>query len=126
MREKVSELYFDYQLTEHNQDWKYKWFYIHNHPPQLPKPSTYAPVDHALWNVEPTFAEYHQVPELLNRIADLKKKGLTAERVAFSFMKWRVQPLMKWEHLRYEYIGAEDELRLSQEELSNDEIVLRL
>jgi hypothetical protein len=42
--------------------------------------------------------------------------------VAFSFMKWRVQPLMKWEHLRYEYIGAEDELRLSQEEL----MVLRL
>ena len=89
-------------------------------------PSMYALVHHALWNEEPTFAECHQVPELLNRIADLKKKGLTAERVAFSFMKWRVQPLMKWEHLRYEYIGAEDELRLSQEELSNDEIVLRL
>jgi len=49
MREKVSELYFDYQLTEYNQDWKYKWFYIQNHPPQLPKPSTYVPVHHALW-----------------------------------------------------------------------------
>jgi len=49
MREKVSELYFDYQLTEHNQDRKHKWFYIHNHPPQLPKPRTYVPVHHALW-----------------------------------------------------------------------------
>ena len=48
MREKVSELYFDYQLTEHNQDWKYKWFYIYNLPSHLPKPSTYAPVHHAL------------------------------------------------------------------------------
>jgi hypothetical protein len=31
---------------------------------------------------------------------------LTAERVAFSFMKRRIQPLMQREHLGFEYTGA--------------------
>jgi hypothetical protein len=35
-----------------------------------------------------------QLPELLARIKALRKAGLRAEHVAFSFVKRRVQPLM--------------------------------
>jgi hypothetical protein len=47
-----------------------------------------------------------QIPELLAKIAQKKAQGLTAERVAFSFMKRRIQPLMQREHLGFEYTGA--------------------
>jgi hypothetical protein len=35
-----------------------------------------------------------QLPELLQKIKALREVGLSAEHVAFSFMKRRVQPLM--------------------------------
>ena len=35
-----------------------------------------------------------QVPDLLECTARLKKRGLTIQRVAFSFMKRRIQLLM--------------------------------
>ena len=126
MREKMSGLYFDYKLIDSNQDWKQKWFYVSNHRPQLPKPSMYAPIYHSLWNDKPTMVECTQLPELLKRIVDLKKKGLTAERVAFSFMKHWVQPLMERDHLGYEYTGDDDDSRMAPGGLSNDVIMERL
>ena len=90
MRECIHEQYFKYELINSNQDWKCKWFYISNHHPQLPKPSMYAPVHHSLWNDKPRMMECFQIPELLKWIAALKEKELTAERVAFSFMKCRI------------------------------------
>ena len=70
--------------------------------------------------------EYFQILELLKRITKLKAKGLTAERVAYSFMKRRVQPLMQRELLGYEYTGADDTSRMSLEEISDDVVMLRL
>ena len=67
-----------------------------------------------------------QIPELLAKIAQKKAQGLTAERVAFSFMKRRVQPLMQREHLGFEYTGADDGSRLSAEEISDDLVMERL
>ena len=67
-----------------------------------------------------------QIPELLAKIAQKKAQGLTAERVAFSFMKRRVQPLMQREHLGFEYTGADDGSRLSSEEISDDLVMERL
>ena len=63
------------------------------------------------------------MPDLLAMIAALKKKGLTTERVAFSFMKRRIQPLMARVHLGYEYTGDDDESRMATEPLSNDLIM---
>ena len=66
------------------------------------------------------------IPELLKRIKELKNKGLIAERVAFSFMKRRIQPLMKREHLGYEYSGLDDASRMSADDISNDVVMERL
>ncbi|KAG2565014.1 hypothetical protein PVAP13_7NG006802 [Panicum virgatum] len=87
MREKMDEVYFKYKLIDSNQDWNARLFYADNQCPQLSKPSMYAQVHNDDWNAEPSTEECMQVPELLRRIAELKKAGLTAERVAFSFLK---------------------------------------
>jgi hypothetical protein len=72
-----------YKLTDSNQDWKAKWFYITNHHPELSK-------HRAWWNTEPTMQEGIQLPELLQKIKALREAGLRAKHVAFSFMKRRV------------------------------------
>lgn len=78
MREKMDGVYFKYKLIDSNQA---KWFYIDNQRPQLPKPSMYAPVHGDDWNAE--------------ACCRAEEGQLIVERVAFSFMKRHIQPLMK-------------------------------
>ncbi len=79
-----------------------------------------------MWGQEPGINEIFQVPELLARTAQLKKRGLTMQRVAFSFMKRRVQPLMQRSHPGFEYLGAEDPSRMTKDSISDDEVMVRL
>lgn len=58
--------------------------------------------------------------------AQKKAQGLTMERVAFSFMKQRIQPLMQWEHVGFEYTRADDGSRLSAKEISDYLMMERL
>jgi hypothetical protein len=53
-----------------------------------------------------------QLPELLAKIKALREDGLRAEHVAFSIMKWRVQPLMAHDTLGYQYTGEGDSSRM--------------
>ena len=86
----------------------------------------HAPEHHARWIDEPNMHECLLVPDLLEKIVKLKQKGLTAERVAFSFMKRRIQPLMKRENLGYEYTGLDDTLRMTVDDICDDLIMERL
>jgi hypothetical protein len=72
---------------------------------------------------KPSMEECLHLPKLLEKIADLKKQGLIVERVAFSFMKQLIQPLMKRVHLKYEYTGEDNDSRLKVEEINNDLIM---
>jgi len=126
VRQNAKEIYFDYELIDSNQDWKHKWFYIGNHPPQLTAPTGHRPIWDAIWNQEPSTEECMQVPELLRRTAAWKAQGLTAQRVAYGFMKRHVQPLMQRSHLGYEYTGEDDESRLSKDPISDDAILVQL
>jgi hypothetical protein len=126
MREDAADQYLAYKLTESNQDWKAKWFYISNHHPELSKPSRKQPKHRPWWNTEPTMQEGIQLPELMKKIKALREAGLRAERVAFSFMKRRVQPLMARDTLRYQYKGEDDTSRMPGEEVDNDDIFKRL
>jgi hypothetical protein len=56
----------------------------------------------------------------------LRKAGLRAKHVAFSFMKRRVQLLMVRDNLGYEYIGAEDSSWMPGEEIDDEVIIERL
>jgi hypothetical protein len=67
-----------------------------------------------------------QLPELLAKIKALREAGLRAERVAFSFMKRRVQPLRARDTLGYQYTGDGDSSRMPGGEVDDDDIVDRL
>jgi hypothetical protein len=67
-----------------------------------------------------------QLPEPMAKIEALRKAGLRAEHVAFSFMKRRVQPLMARDTLGYQYIGDNDTSRMPDGEVDDDDIVDRL
>ena len=84
----------------------------------------HTPEHHARWIDEPNMHECLQVPDLLKKITELKQKGLTTERVAFSFMKRRIQPLMKRKNLSYEYTSLDDASRI--DDICDDLIMERL
>jgi hypothetical protein len=67
-----------------------------------------------------------QLSDLLAKIKALREAGLRAEHVAFSFMKWRVQPLMARDTLRYKYTGDDDTSPMPGDEVDDDDIVDRL
>jgi hypothetical protein len=67
-----------------------------------------------------------QLPEQLQKIKALREAGLRDERVAFSFMKRRVQPLMARDTLGYQSTGDEDTSRMLGNEVDDEDIVKRL
>jgi hypothetical protein len=67
-----------------------------------------------------------QLLELIQKIKALREAELRAERVAFSFMKRRIQPLMARNTLEYQYTGDKDMSRMPGNEVDYDDIVERL
>jgi hypothetical protein len=67
-----------------------------------------------------------QLPELMQKIKDLREAGLRVEHVAFSFTKRRVQLLMARDTLGYQYTGDEDTSRMPGNKVDDDDIVERL
>jgi hypothetical protein len=126
MQGKANEIYFDCKIIDSNQNWKYKWFYMNNHLPALSKPSMFAPKHDDCLKDEPAMEECLHLPKLLEKIVDLKKKGLTSERVTFSFMKRQILPLIKMDHLGNKYTGVDDISRLIIEDSNNNLIMERL
>jgi hypothetical protein len=94
--------------------------------PTSPKDHHEAPVHSEKWNAEPTTDECCQIPVLQARIKKLRELGLTTERVAFLFMKHRIQPWMKREKLGFEYCVVSDPSRFTAEEISDKVIIERL
>ena len=67
-----------------------------------------------------------QIQELLEMIANLKRKGITGESVAFDWMKHRIQPLQARVTFGFEYQGKNDPSQCSEEEISNGEALQRV
>jgi hypothetical protein len=67
-----------------------------------------------------------QLLELLAKIKAFREVRMTAEHVAFSFMKRRVQPLMARDTLGYQYTSDVDSSRMPGGEVDNDDIIDRL
>jgi hypothetical protein len=68
--------------------------------------------------------EMIQVKELLEAIEALKKEGVTAASVMFSFCKRCVQPIQQRCCLGFEYTGPADPSRMCIEEVP-DEVALQ-
>jgi hypothetical protein len=67
-----------------------------------------------------------QLLELIQKIKALREAELRAERVAFSFMKRRIQPLMARNTLGYQYTSDKDTSRMPGNEVDYDDIIERL
>lgn len=126
VREQYSYLYLEYKLVESHGCWNEKWFYIEDHDPSLPKVTGHQPKYSSRWLNEPTTAESMQVPDLLKKIAVLKEGGLTGIHVAASFIKRRVQPLQRRQTWGYEYMGLNDPSKMSPDDISDEEVMVRL
>jgi hypothetical protein len=64
-----------------------------------------------------------QLLALLEKVKALRKAGLRAEHVAFSFMKRRIQLLMGRDRLGYEYTGEDDSSWMLREEIPDELII---
>ena len=89
-----SNVYLDYELPDSHGAWKEKWFYIENHDPPMPVVTGHIPKYSNKW-IEESAKDSREVLDLLAKIAELKRGGLTGINVAASFLKHRVQPLQQ-------------------------------
>nr|TKW26775.1 hypothetical protein SEVIR_3G213200v2 [Setaria viridis] len=103
IRKQYSDLYLEYEL-------------IMGHRPKYS----------SRWLDEPTTDESIQVPNLLTKIAALKKQGLTRVVVAASFLKRRLQPLQFRQTPAYKYSGLDGPLWMSPDDISDEEVESQL
>ncbi|XP_034587765.2 uncharacterized protein [Setaria viridis] len=115
-----SGAYIEYTLTDSYGEWKKRWFYIGNHDPRLPVVTGHAPKHAENWVSEPK--DTPELDHMMQQITELKALGLTGINVAASFLKRRVQSLQKRAHSGSEYTGLNDPSRMSNEDISDDDV----
>ena len=103
---------------------KPKWFYIENQWESVPVITPGPPIQWPKCNKKPV--DNSQIPELLSRIADLRRKNLTREAVMFDWMKRRIQPLQAREKFGFQYQGTTNSSGYSEEEISDEEVFSRI
>ena len=64
--------------------------------------------------------------ELLTRIAERRREGVTGATVVSSWLRRQIQPLQSRIHSGFEYTGLQDPSRFSSEETSQDEAMVLL
>ena len=95
--------------------------------PPLEVHSNVAPVPNAPWDRETMNAtELEGIHPVLRQILAMKDQGLNGVGVVTSFIRCQVQPLQERVHCGFEYIGPEDPARVAIEELSEDEVLVRI
>ena len=118
---------FGYPLPDNNRGWHSEWFYIENHGSSLPSRSGRQP-DSKLpsWEEGPTVEEQAEVDTLLEEIANLKERGLTADAVVIDFMYRCIQPLKDRIYPAYLYVGASDPTRETARSMTEDDVKARV
>ena len=64
------------------------------------------------------------IAPLVERMRTLQRKGLTAPMVVKEFVRRRIAPLQSRERLVWEYRSAEDRMRLSDTEMSPEDLAV--
>jgi len=73
--QRKDRVYIPYSLSSKVIEWKPKWFYVENQWDSLPTITSGPPIQWLEWNKKPV--DESQIPELLERIAILRKNNLT-------------------------------------------------
>ena len=116
----MDRVYIPYKLSNKVIDWKPKWLYIENHGETLLVITSGPPIQRPEWNKK--LVDDSQIPDLLERIANLKQRHITGDAVIFDWMKRRIQPLQARETFSFQYQGTIDSSRVSKEEISSEEV----
>ena len=124
LRQGKDKVYIPYKLSSKVIVWKPKWLYIENQWETLPANTPGPPIWRPEWNKK--LVNDSQIPELLDRIAKLRKKHITGEAVVFDWVKRRIQPLQAQETFAFQYQGTTDPSRFSEEEISDREVFSRV
>ena len=117
-------MYIPYKLSSKVIDYKPKWLYIENQWETIPVITPGPLTGKTEWNKKPD--DNRQIPELLDRIAKLRKKHITGEAVVFDWLKRRIQPLQARETFAFQYQGTTDPSWYSEEEISDEEVFSRV
>ena len=120
----MDRVYIPYKLSNKVIDWKPKWLYIENHGETLLVITPGPPIQRPEWNKK--LVDDSQIPDLLERIANLKQRHITGEAVIFDWMKRRIQPLQAQETLGFQYQGVSELSRFSKKQISNGEVLSRV
>jgi hypothetical protein len=106
LRQGKDKVYVPYKLSSKVIDWKPKWFYVENQWESVPAITPGPPIQWPEWNKK--LVDSSQIPELLSRIADLRRKDLTREAIVFDWMKRRILLLQARETFCFQYQGTTD------------------
>ena len=115
LRQGMQKKYIPCKLPSNVSGWRECGFYIGNHEPALPEMTPGAPKIVGEWTLEPPTMD--QVNELLERIAKLRKEGVTRASVVYSWIDRHIQPLQKHTKFGFEYIGLLDPSWFSAEKI---------
>ena len=71
------------------------------------------PAQRICWNAKLSDEELSDIEELKALVSQHKAQGLTAAGITWSWVSQRIQPMRAREHARYNYMGDQDNDRLS-------------
>ena len=120
----MAEKYISYTLCCQIGDWKAELFYIDNHALALPERTSGPPQKHNEWYARAENGD--QVAELLQRITERRKEGVTGATIVASWLRRQVQPLQCHSSLGFEYTGLYDPSRFSSEKTQLEEAMVLL
>lgn len=126
LRDHRKSVYLDLPLPQTNKDWTDKWFVMENIDHSVPPSSGIVPLGGESWTELPSESEMDDVEILLERIAHLKDRGLTAMAVAVDFVYRSIQPLKDRIHLAYHYAGINDPTREVNRQVTTQELHYRV
>jgi hypothetical protein len=89
-----------------------------NHKPKLPGKTGLAPKPLPSWKEQPKKEDHPEFEVFLQKIHDLRVRGMIAEMIAYNWIARRIKPLQKRENPGYNYQGAADPSRMLPAELT--------
>ena len=81
------------------------------------------PAQKPCWNAKLTDEELGDIKALKAFVAQHKSQGLTAAGITWSWISWRIQPMRARECAGYNYMGEQDNDRLSAQPLTDEEVL---
>lgn len=78
------------------------------------------------WNDQPNRREHPEFDLFISKILDFRRRGMTGESIAYSFLRRGIQPLQKRQNLGFQYAGLNDPSRVLRIDIPHQEVMKRM